>query len=792
MILSVISKKIVRLFKKPNDMLEKLAYSMMPEYSYENLLRSPHEYVRASAYLIAAILLIIMPSVFFINTSISYVCSVFFLFLSVINYKQGRRFIKYQAGLLHLDTFVKSASEIGASNQTLWLGMGFRWDQRHAQRMHDLTLPKNAKFLEHKKSYIWFRERERVLERRNDFIANVQKKIIKKISPAKHDLGGKFQLQGVGMWEGEKDVVLPLQNRNGHTLVLGTTRVGKTRLLEVLVAQDIRRGEVTIVIDPKGDAELLLRMYAECKASGREDNFHIFHLGYPESSESYNPIGSFMRATEVASRVAGQMPSEGQSATFKDFVWGYVNTIAVALIKMGIIPNYLLIKAHSDNLEGLFLEFMQWYYDQCPETKHIWEEKIKKDEAELAKKAADRNEDFQKQYKPSKIMAAYKPKTQAVYKFYLDHRDDIQCIECDMMVSKINYDKTHLDKLTASLQPFLDKLTTGEVSKLLVPDPTGDKKTFNWNDIIQNGGVVYVGLDALSDSEVAAAVGNSMFADLTSIAGRIYKEGTDHGLPQSDQVKQRDRKICIHADEFNELIGQEFIPMLNKAGGAGIQVTAYTQTLPDIEARLGSAPKAGQVIGNFNTLIMLRVLEKSTVELMTQRFRKVQVVTNDVISGSSDTSDTTSTHVFTSNVTQRSTQKDTELINPEDLLSLPVGQAFVGIEGNRLYKIRMPLPDSSDLKDMPKDMAVLAKDMREKYRVRSVNYKYTKTLLKPPAFDPDLDEFLQKNAHKLQHEREYAESATYVDMKKSKRQDAGAAYIEGAESTENFDGTGVY
>lgn len=60
--------------------------------------------------------------------------------------------------------------------------------------------------------------------------------------------------------------------------------------------------------------------------------------------------------------------------------------------------------------------------------------------------------------------------------------------------------------------------------------------------------------------------------------------------------------INLHADEFNELMGDEFIPLINKGGGAGIQVTAYTQTLSDIEARIGSRAKAGQVIGNFNTL----------------------------------------------------------------------------------------------------------------------------------------------------------------------------------------------
>ncbi|MCQ3823116.1 TraM recognition domain-containing protein, partial [Streptococcus agalactiae] len=74
-------------------------------------------------------------------------------------------------------------------------------------------------------------------------------------------------------------------------------------------------------------------------------------------------------------------------------------------------------------------------------------------------------------------------------------------------------------------------------------------------------------------------------------------------------------------------------------GGAGIQVTAYTQTLSDIEARIGNRAKAGQVIGNFNTLQMLRVRETATAELLTQQLPKVNVLTKTLVSGATDTSD---------------------------------------------------------------------------------------------------------------------------------------------------------
>src|SRR6185295_4044390 len=143
-------------------------------------------------------------------------------------------------------------------------------------------------------------------------------------------------------------------------------------------------------------------------------------------------------------------------------------------------------------------------------------------------------------------------------------------------------------------------------ASLLSPDfddASDWRPVFDWASVIHLGGLVYVGLDSLSDYEVASAVGNSMFADLTSVAGSLCQFGTGRGLPG----KAASRRIAIHADEFNELIGDEFIPLLNKAGGAGFQVTAYTQTWSDVEARIGSEAKAGQISGNFNSLIMLRV-----------------------------------------------------------------------------------------------------------------------------------------------------------------------------------------
>lgn len=210
----------------------------------------------------------------------------------------------------------------------------------------------------------------------------------------------------------------------------------------------------------------------------------------------------------------------------------------------------------------------------------------------------------------------------------------------DGLRSAFEYDTTYFDKVMASLLPLLEKLTSGKVGELLAPDyadRADPRPVLDWMRVIRENGIVYVGLDALSDPEVAGAVGNSMFADLTSIAGRLYKHGDTLGLPK---VAGHERaRISIHADEFNELVGDEFIPLLNKAQDAKFQVTAYTQTASDIEVGIGDRAEAGQVSGNLNTLIMLRVKNEDTAAMLTDQLPKVRVYTKVAESRITDNND---------------------------------------------------------------------------------------------------------------------------------------------------------
>lgn len=714
----------------------------------ENLLREPVEIWNTYAFGLAAFICFFAPEFLMFPPPLSISGTAIFLFIAVKNYLKYRKLKKYQSQLINLPAFIQSGDDINFSHKKLYLGKGFLWDERHAQRLFDLEKAIGRKFRELSLSYQLVRSLEVRFEHNN-----LLKPLIKftqsyhKLNPFKPipPVGGNPSIHAVGMYEGERNIYLDNANRNGHTIVLGTTRVGKTRLLETLVGQDIRRGDVVIVVDPKGDADLVQRMYIEAKKADRLDDFYIFHLGHPEISDAYNPISSFMRVTEVASRVAGQMPNEGQSSTFREFVWGYVNTLANALVTMGKKPDFNILKDHSESIAPLFVEYMEWFFKQ-----HFSKEKYDEIMAEYDQNAIDDHisKDPQTHYaefqKALHILPMSAPERKELMPFEKEWYDSIhipkdvkeRSVEAqayyllykkyelsdnvgNQLCVRLNYSDAHLNKLIASLQPFLDKMTTGSISEIISPPSDSKKRTFSWREIIQRGGVVYVGLDALSDPEVAAAVGNSMFADLTSLAGQIYKTGHGSGLPTGQGFSKKkldvERTIQIHADEFNEIIGDEFIPMLNKAGGAGIRVTAYTQTLADIEARLGNLAKAQQVLGNFNTQIMMRVQGKVSAELITERLKEVNVVTTDVISGSTDTPNPNSGTTFSSNTTQRQTSQKIQIISPHDIMALPKGQAFVIQDGNKIFKIRSPLPDSSDFKGIPSELEEMVKQMKKSY-----------------------------------------------------------------------------
>jgi conjugative coupling factor TraD (TOL family) len=673
----------------------------MSRHPIESLLRPPVELWSALTSGCAATVCAVAPHDLLMSRDIGMGSAAILGLFAWARFRQGWTVVRYRRNLRRLPLYRMRADRIPVSDRRLFLGMGFRWRQQHTQRLRDTERPWARAYVEPNVFYRFARWAEIAWERYPAFrplIAAFGHDAWWNPFRPLPDVGGKPAIHGVELRE--TPVFMPLADRVGHTLVLGTTRVGKTRLAELLIAQDIARGDVTIVFDPKGDADLMKRVVAEAKRAGRENALYIFHLGFPEFSARYNPVGSFSRITEVATRISNQLPSQGNSSAFREFAWRFVNVVARALYALGQRPTYELVTRHITNIDPLFVAYCRkWLTEARPG----WEADI----TQRAQKISDKDLPQAMKGRPKEVIALMQ---------FISENGLFDPV-ADGLLSATRYDRTYFDKITASLLPLMEKLITGKTGELISPDYEAlddPRPIFDWLEVIKRKGIVYVGLDALSDFAVSAAVGNSMFADLVAIAGHIYKHGVEAGVPENERAREKP-VISIHADEFNELIGDEFIPLVNKGGGAGVQIVAYTQSLFDLESRIGSAAKAGQIVDNFNSLIMLRVRSPATAELLTAQLPEVQLTTMTLVSGVTDTSDTTLDVDFTSRNEDRINVADAPMLTPADLIALPKGQAFCLLQGGHLYKVRFPLPDAGADPAMPNDVGQIAAAMQNRY-----------------------------------------------------------------------------
>ncbi len=569
--------------------------------------------------------------------------------LGLWRFRQALCILTYRHRLRHTPRCLWLPARLPIHRDRLFLGLGFPWEAAHSQRL---------------------------AETRATWAGTLHPRRTRGNTCAQK-ANGDPTLHGVGLEE-EREVWLPESERDGHCLVLGTTGVGKTRLAELLISQDLRRRRCVIVLDPKGDAELLRRLYQEARRAGRLHQFHIFHLGFPRISERYNPVGEFERVTEVASRLAAQLPKTGDSAAFREFAWRFTHIVARALQALRRTPTVAEISRHLTHLEPLLVEYCE----------HLLEKRGTADwrtELRALRKGPDAR-------RPGRHEQGRGPYAMALIHYLRRTRLTDEVVRG--LESAFAYDKTYFDKLTASLLPLLEKLSSGEVGELLSPGASDalNRPLLQWGRLVSEQGIAYVGLDALADPEVAAAVGSCMFSDLASVAARVYRE-------RSSRPGGAAPPVCLHADEFSELIGPEFIPLLNKGRGAGFRITAYTQSLSDIEVGAGNRERAGQVIANFNTLLALRVRDEETARLFTRQLPLVNIYGRVPESRCTDDNDLSTSVDFVSQTADRITETQLETLSANDLISLPRGHAFALTQGGMLYKLRIPLLEAAP--DLP-------------------------------------------------------------------------------------------
>jgi len=443
--------------------------------------------------------------------------------------------------------FRLALAELPRATEATYLGHGFEWEIPHSERLIQLAASGIAPAIETANRY-----------------------------------GGNWIIHGLGM-NREAPLHLPTELLNQHTLILGTTGVGKTRLLEVLIAQAVRRGEAVIVIDPKGDERLLERVLETCRDAGRLQQFRLFALPYPARSVRYNPLSHFVQARELADRIAALLPGGGDSEPFRAFCWEVVNTVCQAMYACGEPITPYRVKRYSlDDTWELVKVFIERKVPSLPKGK------AGRVQADL--------------YRQCRTSGA------------IEGNDAL-----DFLISLAQKDRENYGKMTNTLVPILSKLSTGPNKALMsdtsteLPQPSASagglpdmsREHLTWRGADKGRQVVYLFLGSMLGFDTASAVAKMALLDFQSYIGAkyAYERVSEYG------------PISLFVDELADVVTPEFINILNKSRGAGVRITMCGQTSADLEAALRSKAHATQVLGNANTVIQLRAQNTPDAEL---------------------------------------------------------------------------------------------------------------------------------------------------------------------------------
>jgi conjugative coupling factor TraD (TOL family) len=649
---------------------------MSTQYTVENPFRNAVECYAGMALLTGALLVFFYPHYFLLAGIYLWVFEGFIVLFALFRFLQGFRIINFQRRLLKLKVFAMTTQEVPLHQGIQYVGLGFVWEGKQTQRKCFINEVENETYQRKGKVYQWARAYESAHQ---NHLATFLKSDLP-FNPLRRlpDLGGKPWLHGLG--DREKSIGLLESQRNGHVLVLGTTRVGKTRLLSILVNQDIRRKKAVIFLDPKGDLDILRDMYAACKVADRLADFKIVHVGFPSISARLNTLASYSDIADVATRITNAMDASGEGSQFKDFAWKYLNITAKCLMQLNEPINYRTISFYITRPEVLLLKYADAILPG-------------KDDGYLSgvQDILDKNQMTQEEssrgHKAMNRSAAIKKYLKNFIESSVSS-GDMKSLVDDVIVPLYDaaaLDSTYYQKITASVGPVLDKINQSSARDIFSFEEDVPQPEVNLMEAIKRKEVIYIGLNSLVNREVSVALGKAIVSDLVSCAGRIYNANEKC-------------EACLYCDEFSEIVQDEFVTLLNKAGGAGFQVIAACQTINDLGAAFsGNHDKAKMLEGNFQSQVFLRVKNKETAMVLVDQLNEVEVVTRMEGSSASDTPHGEEGIYFNTGNDVRISLKPTPMLHPNDLISLPKGHAFLFTNGGELYKVRAPLPKNDSL-----------------------------------------------------------------------------------------------
>lgn len=378
----------------------------------------------------------------------------------------------------------------------------------------------------------------------------------------------------------EKRITVADQNRSGHFWCFGTTRVGKTRLIENMVEDDIKKGYDVIVIDPKGDMELLSKISKIAIDSGRDQDLMLLNPLYPDNSIRFNPLKYFDIKEELAAHVIAAIP-DSKEPFFKNV--GYETSI-----------NTIIALSHLAKLEN-------------------------KDETLTFN-------DIKKNTSKDSLLSLIDS-----LKKYIDNPETEEIVKNLEAIAAS--EKDYFSKINSSLRVALTELTIGNVGALIGHEKENEvikrleenayrENYYNGYEESNNsenkrkGVILVVQASSLITDRAARSLGKVVISTMAKLAGRIFARGIKLKTP-----------LCLYIDEAQSMLYGGIEELFAKAGGANVWIHCFSQSVNQVYSEMPSINAAKSILDNTNTKVFMRAPDQETAEYVSRYFGYKKVLT---------------------------------------------------------------------------------------------------------------------------------------------------------------------
>lgn len=513
-------------------------------------------------------------------------------------------------------------------------------------------------------------------------------------------IGLGVDLMNIKVSMSKEPIYIPWSHLDNHMEVLGTTRYGKTYFLALIMYQMILKGWNIIAVDPKGGKkqEVLSWMIQFAQDAGRHEDIMFYNPAYNSLSEKLNPIFSSGN-TEISS--LSSLLAGGDNARTDPFY-----PSVAFLVTMGILTSLEYLEYVFDYDGSKVMKAIDYEVQRYHQAVNMRNHKLKSYDpltkiaspdaairmfAKSEYKLDDKNPmllPFNRTLVTFKELAHYSNSKNLYNLFHVVKNTpppDKSFFSDESRFYKMNKAREEAlivlqtiaelgefyNKISMSIVALFTKLSIGEVGEMFTSvkiNPLVNRLRHS------NKKILAIVQPSPLRFETTSEMLNKVFIKMfQSLFGQIGVTG-----------RSIESRVACLFDEAGKVLFPGIDDIYNKAGGMGMTLITFMQSIQDRIAKVG--PVVSQQIGdNTNTHVYLKVNNLMSKEEIVRDFGTKMVHERTILG-----------QEMATRISVTTTEK--YLINTNDIDQLSKGQAFVSSYGKK-YLVSFPhiLPPSAEI-----------------------------------------------------------------------------------------------